>query len=202
MHQKDCSLLSNLQKEEVNMRKYFLLFIFLLLVVAGCGPKEQPYDTNMEVPKDDPPFAALGQHWVIDKAGVLKEETIIDGDKICQSLQDDGVAEMAVLVINGVKHPEEYATHYGRWLKLGRKGLSTEGGNNGIVWLIRPDAELKMTISVGRGLPRFTSSDYGEIMDGDAKEFLNFDNFDKGVIKIIEETNRKLREIYSSSKIK
>jgi len=186
----------------VNMRKYSLLFIFLVLVVAGCGPREQSYDTNTEVPKDDPPFATLGQHWVIDKAGFLKEETIIDGDKICQSLQDDGVAEMAVLVINGVKHPEDYATHYGRWLKLGRKGLSTEGGNNGIVWLIRPDAELKMTISVGRGLPRFTSSDYGEIMDGDAKEFLNFDNFDKGVIKIIEETNRKLREIYSSSKIK
>ena len=80
-------------------------------------------------------------------------------------------------------------------LNLEEKEKVLKGGNNGIVWLIRPDAELKMTISVGRGLPRFTSSDYSEIMEK-AKEYLNFNNFDKGVMIIIEETNKKLREIY------
>jgi uncharacterized membrane protein YgcG len=186
------------------MRKSFFRFLWLILLVVsiGCGPSKESYDTNTEVPKGDPDFPFLGAYWVIDKAGVLEKKTIIRGDLICQSLKEDGVAEVVVLVINGVKHPEDYATHYGRWLKLGRKGLSTEGGNNGLVWLIRPDADLKMTISVGRGLPRFTSSDYGKIMDGDAKDYLDFGNFDKGVLKIIEETNQKLREIYSPQKIK
>ncbi len=172
----------------------FLLLIAVLLLIVNCS-KEQPYDANISLPKGEPPFVPLGNYWVIDEAGVLSEDTIIKGDAICQALKEDGIAEMVVLVQTGIKQPEKYATHYGRWLKLGRKGRSTEGGNNGIVWLIRPDAELKMTISVGRGLPRFTSSDYGQVMEK-AKEYLNFNNFDKGVMTIIEETNKKLREIY------
>jgi len=171
------------------------LFAILAILVINCGGGEQPYDSNVSVPEEDPAFPALGNYWVIDKVAVLTEETIVKGDSICQSLQDEGIAEMVVLVQSGIKHPETYATHYGRWLKLGSKGPSTRGGNNGIVWLIRPDAELKMTISVGRGLPRFTSSDYGRIMDK-AKDYFNFNNFDQGVLVIIEETNRVLRELY------
>ena len=102
---------------------------------------------------------------------------------------------MVVLIQTGIKQPERYATHYGRWLKLGKKGPSTEGGNNGVVWLIRPDAEQKMTISVGRGLPRFTSSDYGVVMEK-AKEYINFHNYDVGVLIIIEETHKRLKELY------
>ena len=175
------------------------LLAILAILLIGCGGGEQPYDTNISVPEGDPPFSPLGDYWVIDKVGVLTNEKIIKGDSICQSLQDEGIAEMVILIQSGIKHPETYATHYGRWLKLGRKGPSTRGGNNGIVWLIRPDAELKMTISVGRGLPRFTSSDYGEVMEK-ANEYLNFNNFDQGVLIIIEETNRILRELYPSVK--
>lgn len=172
----------------------FLLIIALLLLIA-CGGDEQAYDTNVSISKDEPPFVALGHYWIIDEVGVLSENTVIKGDAICQSLKNDGIAEMVVLVQTGIKQPEKYATHYGRWLKLGKKGPSTEGGNNGIVWLIRPDADLKMTISVGRGLPRFTSSDYGVVMEK-AKEYINFHNYDIGVMIIIEETNKRLREIY------
>ncbi|MFQ6082796.1 MAG: TPM domain-containing protein [Candidatus Aminicenantia bacterium] len=172
-----------------------LFAVVAILLLISCGGKEQPYDTNVSLAKGEPAFIPLGDYWVIDKVGALSRETIIKGDTICQTLQDDGIAEMVVLIQTGIKQPEKYATHYGRWLKLGKKGRSTEGGNNGIVWLIRPDAEFKMTISVGRGLPRFTSSDYGEVMEK-AKEYLNFNNFDKGVLVIIEETNKKLRELY------
>lgn len=175
------------------------LFAILAILVISCGGGEQSYDPNVSVPEGDPPFPPLGQYWVIDKAGALTNETIVKGDSLCQSLQDDGIAEMVVLIQSGIKHPETYATHYGRWLKLGSKGPSTRGGNNGIVWLIRPDAELKMTISVGRGLPRFTSSDYGKVMEK-AKDYLNFNNFDQGVLVIIEETNRVLRELYPSER--
>ena len=167
----------------------------ILCLLAGCQRQTAAYDPNTALPKGDPAFPALTTSWIIDEAGVLSSATISEGDDICQKLQDDGIAEVAVVVIRGVKHPEEWATHYGRWLRLGRKGLSTEGGNNGVVWLIRPDAELRMTVSVGRGLPDFTASDYAQIMDA-AKDYLNFNNFDVGVLTIVRGTDKRLRELY------
>jgi hypothetical protein len=101
-----------------------------------------------------------------------------------------------VVVINGVKHPQDWTTHYGRWLKLGKKGRSTQGGNNGIVWLIRPDATEKLFISVGRGLPKFTSTDYRRIM-GKAINYINFGNLDQGIKSLVQETDRELRSKYS-----
>lgn len=169
----------------------------LLLVLAGCGgAKSQAYDPNTAVPKGDPAFPPLGNYWVIDQAGVLSTDTIEQGDAICQRLKDDRIAEVVVVVMKGVKQPDEWATHYGRWLKLGSKGFSTEGGNRGVVWLIRPDAPEKMTISVGRGLPQFTTVDYGAIMDH-AKDYLDFGNYDRGVSVIVQETDQALRRVAS-----
>lgn len=172
--------------------------IGILCLLAGCQRQTAAYDPNTAVPKGDPGFPALTTSWVIDEAGVLSSATISHGDDICQRLQDEGIAEVVVVVIRGVKHPDEWATRYGRWLRLGGKGLSTEGGNNGVVWLIRPDADLRMTVSVGRGLPEFTASDYGQIMDT-AKDYLNFGNFDAGVLRIVEGTDKRLRAIYGKT---
>lgn len=170
----------------------FLLFaIFISFVGCGGGKK----DENTEVPKGDPDFAPLGQYWIIDEADKLSDETIKEGDEILQKLKEDGFAEVVVLIQVGIEHPEDYATRYGRWLGLGEKGPASEGGDNGLVWLIRPDAELKMTVSVGRGLPKFTSSDYGEIMDF-AKDYINFSNYDRGVEIIVSMTDEYLRKIY------
>jgi uncharacterized membrane protein YgcG len=119
---------------------------------------------------------------------------IAAGDAVCERLRTDGVAEVVVVVMTGVKQPEEWATHYGRWLGLGRKGLSGEGGNNGLVWLVRPDAREKLTVSVGRGLPRFTSVDYGRIMD-ESIEYMNFNNYDKGVSRLVTRTDEVLRRV-------
>lgn len=172
-------------------------YMLLLAALTAAGCRSAPttaYDPNTAVPKGDPAFPALGESWVIDQAGVLAAATAKSGDAVCQQLQDDGVAEVVLVVIAGVKHPDLWATHYGRWLKLGRKGYSTAGGNNGVVWLIRPDAEDKLTISVGRGLPEFSTVDYGRIMD-DAKDYINFGNFDKGVSVILRETDETLRKV-------
>jgi uncharacterized membrane protein YgcG len=180
------------------MKKTVYLFLSLMMVfLSACGGGDTRYDQNTAVPKGDPPFPPLGMSWVIDQAKVLSDSVIAKGDIICQKLKEDGIAEVVVVLINGVKHSEDWATHYGRWLGLGSKGLSVEGGNNGIVWLIRPDAENKMTISVGRGLPKFTSSDYSPIIDR-VVEYLNFNNFDKGVMELIMETDQVLREIYGN----
>jgi uncharacterized membrane protein YgcG len=166
----------------------------LVLLLAACESGGDRYDRNVAVPKGDPAFPPLATKWVIDKAGVLSEPVIEAADALCEKLKTDGIAEVVIVVITGVKQPEAWATHYGRWLGLGAKGLSTEGGNNGVVWLVRPDASERLTISVGRGLPGFTTVDYGPIMDS-AVEYLNFNNYDKGVMTLITQTDRVLRHI-------
>jgi uncharacterized membrane protein YgcG len=173
--------------------------LFALALIAACKGGNERYDQNVSVPKGDPAFPPLTTSWVIDKAGVLSDPVVAETDAICQKLKTDDVAEVVVVVINGVKQPEDWATHYGRWLGLGKKGLSTEGGNKGLVWLIRPDASEKLTVSVGRGLPGFTTVDYGPIMD-DTIEYLNFNNYDKGVLALVTETDQILRRIKGDGK--
>jgi uncharacterized membrane protein YgcG len=168
--------------------------LFAVLALAACTKGGGRYDENVSVPKGDPAFPPLATSWVIDKAGVLSEPVIAAGDAVCQKLKADGVAEVVVVVITGVKQPDAWATHYGRWLGLGRKGLSTEGGNNGVVWLVRPDAPEKLTVSVGRGLPGFTTVDYGPIVES-AVEYFNFNNYDKGVMTLVTQTDEVLRKI-------
>lgn len=184
------------------MRRIFgICFAVLLAVVFACDGQKGQDDQNTAVPKGDPAFPPLTNSWVIDKVGVLSEAVIAAGDEICQRLQDDSVAEVVVVLINSVRHPDDWATHYGRWLGLGSKGFSTEGGNDGLVWLIRPDADEKLTVSVGRGLPKFTAADYGSIMDNSI-EYFNFNNYDKGVMNLIVGTDAGLRKIYGRGKFK
>lgn len=181
------------------MRRVLRCLPCLLMLLASCKGDADRYDKNVSVPKGDPAFPPLGASWVIDRAGVLSAPVIAEGDAICEKLKADGIAEVVVVLITGVKQPEDWATHYGRWLGLGEKGLSTEGGNRGLVWLIRPDAEEKLTVSVGRGLPGFTTVDYGPIMDG-ALEYLNFGNFDGGVMTLVAQTDLVLRRISGGGK--
>ena len=178
-------------------------FLIILLSVAGtallvgCQKKGSggSTDENVSVPKGDPAFTPLSDSWVVDNVGAMQQEAVLECHRICRKLQDDGIAEMVVLIQNGVKHPAQYATHYGRWLKLGKRALSTKGGNNGVVWLIRPDAGEKMTYSIGRGLPKLTSSHMVDIMN-EAKEYLNFGNYDSGVLVLVRKTDEQLRSMY------
>ncbi len=173
---------------------FCLCLTVALLGGTACEPDSGRYDENVSVPKGDPAFPPLSTSWVIDQAGVLSATAAAEGDAVCERLKTDGVAEVVVVVIAGVKQPDLWATHYGRWLGLGRKGLSTEGGNNGVVWLVRPDAVDKLTVSVGRGLPEFTTVDYGPIVDS-AVEYFNFNNYDKGVLTLVNGTDEVLRRI-------
>ena len=181
------------------MRRIACCILLGLLFVAACKGGDDRYDPNVSVPKGDPAFPPLATSWVIDRAGVLSDPAIAETDAICEKLKTEGIAEVIVVLINGVGQPEDWATHYGRWLGLGRKGLSTEGGNKGLVWLIRPDAREKLTVSVGRGLPGFTTVDYSPIIDG-ALEYFNFGNYDKGVLILVTRTDQVLRKIQGGGK--
>ena len=181
------------------MKRSTFCVLCLLMFIAACKGSSNRYDQNISVPKGDPAFPPLAASWVIDKAGVLSDPVLAEGDAICEKLKTDGVAEVVVVLINGVKLPEDWATHYGRWLGLGKTGLSTEGGNKGLVWLIRPDAQEKLTVSVGRGLPGFTTVDYSPIVDSTV-EYLNFGNFDKGVMTLVTQTDEVLRRVSGGGK--
>ena len=179
----------------------FLIIVLALaaaLLPVACKKRGSggSTDENVSVPKGDPPFTPLSDSWVIDNVGVMQQDAVLECHRICQKLQDDGIAEMVVLIQNGVKHPADYATHYGRWLKLGKRGSSTAGGNNGLVCLIRPDADEKMTYSIGRGLPKLTSGHMVDIMN-EAKEYLNFGNYDSGVLVLVQKTDEQLRALYA-----
>lgn len=173
--------------------------IMLLCLVAGCQNSGSRDDSNMAVPDGDPAFPPLGKIWVIDHERLISDSVIELSDQMCERLKTDNIAEVVVVVMKGVKQPEMWATHYGRWLGLGKTGPSTEGGNRGLVWLIRPDADLKLTISVGRGLPEFTSADYVPIMQ-QAAEYFNFGNYDAGVLTLIKNMDDVLRRIYGGKK--
>ncbi len=185
------------------MRKTCFLFVFLALLFNACSKDEQAdqqmpeaskYGDQARVLTGEPAFPALEKSWIIDKANAVSLEVERTADAVLQSLQDDGLAEVVVLIITGVKKPGDYATQYGRFLQLGKAGPASDGGNRGIVWLVRPDADEKMTISVGRGLPGFTSQDYGEIMDA-VGDYCQFNNYDKCVQRLAEKTSEVLRRL-------
>jgi len=180
------------------MKKIIILNLVCAFFLFSCSENTDQKEHNT-VPRGDPQFTRLTTSWVIDNVHVMKGRIVRYTSGICQKLQDDGIAEMVVLIQNKVRKPEDYATHYGRWLGLGKKGLSTKGGNNGIVWLIRPDAKERITISVGRGLPKFTSTDYGEIID-EVIDYINFGNFDMGVELLVSLSDKKLRSLYQGDK--
>ncbi len=168
-----------------------LCFLFLLLLAAcSSGPAVDPNDAP---PGGDPPFppgnyyGIVDPHHYLDPAAVYSSLSIIDG------LQRDGLAEVVVLVQEQVKRPEDYATHYGRYIDLGEKDR-----NNGLVWLIRPDVppeDNRITYSVGRGLPRLTSTDLVPVMM-QAAPAIDSGAFGDGVLTLVKGTDETIRRIY------
>ncbi|MFA6097723.1 MAG: TPM domain-containing protein [Candidatus Paceibacterota bacterium] len=181
-------------KKIKELSKLSVVFIFLIAAVfsAGCV-SESDYDTNKEVPSGEPAFPSQQVYGIVDPHHVLSQKAAEESFAILDKLKKDGIAEVTVLIQTGVKDPETYATRYGRYIGLGEKGK-----NNGLVWLIRPDVEpekYRMTYSAGRGLPKLTASDLGEVMQG-AADPINFGNYDAGVLSLVKGTDEKLRKLY------
>ncbi|MGE5584791.1 MAG: TPM domain-containing protein [Bacillota bacterium] len=161
------------------------------------GPRgERPYDENVEVPPGDPAFPALGRFWVVDPDGLVGPRALEAADETLEALRADGLAETVIVVQRGVKRPADWSTHYGRWLMLGER----EGPrmNNGLVFLIIPDARPeagRVWYSVGRGLPRLTSSDLGPLIE-EAASYANAGDLDGAVVSIARNIDDILRKVY------
>ena len=76
---------------------------------------------------------------------------------------------------------------------------AAEGGQNGLVWLVRPDAEKRITVSVGRGLPRLAAEDCVEIAEA-AKRLILTGDYDGGVKALVSGTDKRLRAEYGTRK--
>jgi len=179
-------------------RELTLAIIFLIGVsISGCV-QQAPIDPNAEVPTGDPAFPSQKEYGIRDPNHVLSDRTVTGANKILDRLNQDGIAQVAVLIQNNVHHPEDYATHYGRYIELGHIGK-----DNGLVYLIRPDVDPRVgriTVSIGRGLPKFTAIDAHRIMNEVAMDYINNDDYDNGVLSLVKNTDKRLREIYAGGK--
>jgi uncharacterized membrane protein YgcG len=179
-------------------RDLTLAIIFLIGVsILGCV-QQAPIDPNAVVPSGDPAFPSQKEYGIIDPNHILSDQTIARANEILDQLNNDGIAQVAVLIQFSVHHPEDYATHYGRYIGLGQIGK-----DNGLVYLIRPDVdpqEGRITVSIGRGLPKFTAIDAHQIIKEAAMDYINIDDYDNGVLSLAKNTDKRLREIYAGGK--
>jgi hypothetical protein len=133
---------------------------------------------------------------VVDPDGLVGQEAVKAADQTLESLRSDGLAETVIVVQRGVRHPAEWSTHYGRWLMLGAREGPRQ--NNGLVFLIIPDARPeggRVWYSVGRGLPRLTSSDLGPVVE-EAASYANADDIDGAVVSIARNIDDIVRKVY------
>jgi len=179
-------------------REFTYIIIFLIgFSILGCVQQE-PVDSNADVPTGDPPFPSQREYGIHDPNRIVSKQTIAIANEILERLNDDGIAQVAVLVQYNVHHPEDYATHYGRYIGLGHRDK-----DNGLVYLIRPDVDPKdkrITVSIGRGLPRFTAIDAHQAMKGAAMDYINMGDYDNGIMNLVKNTDKRLREIYVGGK--
>lgn len=183
---------------ENRKNKLTLAIVFLIVsLILGCV-QQAPIDPNAEVPSGDPAFPSQREYGIRDPSHILSDQTVAGANEILEQLNDDGIAQVAVLIQNNVHHPEDYATHYGRYIGLGQIGK-----DNGLVYLIRPDVdpqEGRITVSIGRGLPKFTAIDAHQIMNEAAMDYINIGDYDNGILNLLKSTDKRLREIYAGGK--
>jgi len=149
---------------------------------------------------NQPEFVKLGKYWVVDPKGFLDESTLIDADSVLEQLRLDHIAEVAIVIMTGIKNngpfddEKIWARDWGREIKLG-----DINDKRSIVWLIRPDvdpSEGRVTIEISTHLTKLTVSDYYSILE-EAGHFANANNWNEAVYSIVRGTNTVLRQFFN-----
>lgn len=169
-----------------------LVVVFLVLTITACGGGGPP-DPSIAVPSGDPPFPPFTGSWVIDTTNTVSPQSVKDANSVLQKLRDEGIAEVVIVVIRGVKNTVIYPTNFGRAIKLGSAKT-----NNGVVYLVRPDGAEgeKIIYSIGTGLPRFTSQKVTEAIEKGALAAVNKGDYATGVVALARGTDEVLRSTY------
>ena len=180
--------------ERLNRRIKISACLFLLSIcLVACSPS-----TNNQ----QPAFPELNGHWVVDNYHYLKDKTITDTDQVFNQLQSDGIAEVAIVIQEGIKNNGPYddekiwARDWGRKIELGGED------DRAIVWLIRPDVEPeenRVTIEISTHLTWLVYSDYGPILE-EAADYANANDLDGSVTSITRNTDEVLRRVWKERK--
>ena len=176
-------------------RRIILAFLFLFSIcLVSCSSSTE---TDQQ-----PAFPELNGHWVVDNNHYLKDKTITDTDQMFDQLKSDGIAEVAIVIQEGVRNNGPYddekiwARDWGRKIELG------DESDRAIVWLIRPDVkpeENRVTIEISTHLTWLVFGDY-ESMLQEAADYANADDFDGSVASITRNTDEVLRRIWKERK--
>lgn len=178
------------------MKNHRLLLIVLLVVIAFVGCTSVPED-QIGVPEGDPPFPVFTGEYIIDWTRQIPRETLVEANAILQQLRDEGIAEVFILVTNDITHPEQYATRMGRALELG-----DEETDNGLVYLLRPDAPTDQHIiySVGRGLTGYTQIQVTEA-SAEASTLANQQEVGAALLSLVQGTDEQLRKLHAQGSL-
>jgi hypothetical protein len=179
----------------------FIICVIFILFLVGCDNANTTGSVNGDIRPDEnqPEFPELTQYWVVDPDNYLQQSTIDSAHETLEKLRQDGIAEVAIVIQEGIKNhgpfndEKIWAMKWGRWIKLGDKE-----DERAIVWLIRPDVEPeenRVTIEVSTHLTWLTAVDYGPALE-EAAEYANADDFDGAVESITRNTNEILRKIW------
>jgi len=188
------------------MRHRWLLAVVLIVFLTACQSKGPPTDNPNSVvnesivpEKGQPAFPQLGQYWVIDQCGCFSQGKIEMADQVFEKLRQDGIAEVIVVCIKGVKNKgplndeKIWTTALGRYLRLGDKRA-----NRAIIWLIRPDVkpeENRVTVEVSAKLYWWTAIDYGPALE-EAADYANAGDYDGLLESLVRNTDESLRYLW------
>lgn len=173
------------------MRRFYLIILTLALTLSGCGGSN---DATKQ--PDFPAWPESGQHWVIDKGCNFDPKTVAQADQALEQLRLDGIAEVAVLCVPGVKDnsPSDdgliWLRDWMRYIKLG-----SPKDDRSIAFLIRPDMDPTKGNRVIAELSShlyLTVIDYGPIVEN-AADWANQNQFTGALEAIVRDINTVLR---------
>lgn len=201
------------------MKKRHLVYLILLIWLAGCAPQSTPsppttappvsvavddpntgYNESIVPDKGQPAFPKIGQYWVIDNGNCFTADAIVKADEILEQLRVDRIAEVVVICQPYIKGSSQdglwWATNYLNWSRLGSKEEKRS-----FVWLIRPDVDPANGRVTGVNSDWFyqnTALDYGDIVQ-DAGDYANANYFDEALIIIVEDSDKVFRQVVENS---
>jgi uncharacterized protein len=134
---------------------------------------------------------------VHDFAGIMTAEEVKAVEQLCQEVERNTTAQLAVVTVTSLEHEtvEEYANGlFNAW------GIGQRKTNNGVLFLIAPN-DRRMRIEVGYGLePLLTDSICGAIRDQHILPLFKQNRFGKGIIQGTSEIAGILQRNVTSAK--
>lgn len=180
-----------------------LFFAVLLIILSACGPtqptpKPVPTTWGADLPNqpDYPSFPVPGQHWVIDQGCNFDSDTVTWADAILEKLRTDGISEVAVLCVPGVKDQggdNDGLIWLRNWTRHVRLGSVQD--DRSIAFLIRPDMDSTKgdRVIAEQSVHLFLSVvDYGPIVEN-AADWANQNQFDGALQEIVRNIDIVLR---------